>query len=137
MPVLAETRHEVFMTPDAIDPITDALLPGEELRGHAPLVEGTVAVTNERLFVANGSAIAVDITWARLRRVQLDIERQRPATLVVVPEWPTDPPQVLSVPPASYRSVTDLVGLIAERLAAESSTPDVDIPPDRPVQQTG
>ena len=125
------------MTQSALDPISTILAPGEELRGHAPLVEGTIAVTNERLFVANGANIAVDITWARLRRVQLDIERQRPATLVVVPEWPSDSPQVLSVPPASYRSVTDLVALIAERLAAESSTPDVDMAADRPVQQPG
>jgi hypothetical protein len=123
------------MTQDAIDPISDALAPGEELRGHAPLVEGTVAVTNERLFVANGPKIAVDITWARLRRVQLDIERQRPATLVVVPEWPSDPPQVLSVPPASYRSVTNLIAVIAERLAAESSTGAVEISGDRPTHQ--
>ena len=72
------------MTEHALDPISDVLAPGEEVRGHAPLVEGTVAVTNERLFVANGPKIAVNITWARLRRVQLDIERQRPATLVVV-----------------------------------------------------
>jgi hypothetical protein len=125
------------MTQSALDPISSILAPGEELRGHAPLVEGTVAVTNERLFVANGANIAVDITWARLRRVQLDIERHRPATLVVVPEWPTDPPQVLSVPPASYRSVTNLVAVIAERLAAESSTGALDIPADRPVHQPG
>ena len=45
-----------------------------------------------------------------------------PATLVVVPEWPTESPQVLSVPPASYRSVTNLIAVIAERLAAKSST---------------
>ena len=124
------------MTEHALDPISDVLAPGEELRGHAPLVEGTVAVTNERLFVANGPKIAVDITWARLRRVQLDIERQRPATLVVVPEWPSDPPQVLSVPPASYRSVTNLIAVIAERLAAESSTAPHETSGDRPVHQS-
>ncbi len=105
------------MTEQVSDPIIHVLRPGEELRGRAPLIDATVAVTDDRLVVARGPKIAVDIPWGRLRRIQLDIERQRPATLVVVPEWPSDPPQVLSVPAASYRSVTDVVAHIAERLA--------------------
>jgi len=110
-----------FMTEQITDPISHVLRPGEELRGRAPLVDATVAVTDHRLVVVRGPKVAVDVPWGRLRRIQLDIERQRPATLVVVPEWPSDPPQVLSVPAASYRSVTELIAHIAERLSGEES----------------
>ena len=100
------------------DPEIESLIePDERLHATARVNEAIVAVTDRRLVVANATKVAIDIPWDRLRRVQLDIERDRPATLVLVPEWPSDPPQVLSVPPEAYRPVTQAVAFIAERLS--------------------
>ena len=52
-----------------------------------------------------------------LRRIQFDIERQRPATLVIVPEDPGDEPQVLAVAAGHYREVADALVIVGERLA--------------------
>jgi hypothetical protein len=51
------------------------------------------------------------------RRIQFDIERQRPATLVVVPEQPNHEPQVVAVRPDEYSSVAEALVVIGQRLA--------------------
>ena len=55
-----------------------------------------------------------------LRRVEFDIERDRPATLVVVPVSPQDEPQVLAVQPEEYEGVANALVVIRCRLAAAS-----------------
>ena len=52
-----------------------------------------------------------------LRRVQFDIERGRPATLVLVPDRPADVPQVLAIPPQQYAVVGEALSLVGQRLA--------------------
>jgi hypothetical protein len=107
----------------ARDPEIEALIEADErLQAWAHVIDAVVAVTDRRLVVATGSRVTIDIPWERLRRVQLDIERDRPATLVLVPEWPSDAPQVLSVPPEAYRPVTQAVAFIAERLSSLEHT---------------
>jgi hypothetical protein len=59
----------------------------------------------------------LDVAIDNVRRIQFDIERGRPATLVVVPEHPADEPQVLAVPPEQYRAVADVLIVLGERLA--------------------
>jgi len=53
-----------------------------------------------------------------LRRIQFDVERRRPATLVLVPELPRDEPQVLAIEPERYEEVADALVIIGRRLAA-------------------
>ena len=55
-------------------------------------------VTDHRLAVSNEERLALDIEIAALRRIQFDIERDRPATLVIVPDHALDEPQVLAIP---------------------------------------
>lgn len=109
------------MTDFVNDDLERFLEPGEAVEARAEVIEGLVAATDRRLVVAAGTR-AVAIPWERLRRVQLDIERDRPATLVLVPEWPSEPPQVLSVPSESYRAVANAIATIAERLARTERT---------------
>ena len=116
-----EQNARARMTDSVNDDLEGFLEPGEAIEASAQAIEGLVAVTDRRLVVAAGSR-AVAIPWERLRRVELDIERDRPATLVLVPEWPSDPPQVLSVPPESYREVAVTMARIAERLAGFERT---------------
>jgi hypothetical protein len=82
----------------------------------ADAADAKLLVTNRRVSVATEDRIALDVRYERLRRIQFDIERRRPAVLVIVPELPTDQPQVMSVPPERYRDVADALAIIGEHL---------------------
>ena len=58
----------------------------------------------------------LDIPYDRLRRIQFDIETERPATLVIVPHLPTDEPQALSVPYERLHDAAELLAFVGERL---------------------
>jgi hypothetical protein len=82
------------------------LEPGEQLRLQAPASDATLAITDRRLIVADPNRIALAVPFERLRRIQFDVERSRPATLVIVPEHPRDEAQVLSVRPDQYEATS-------------------------------
>ena len=88
------------------------LLEDEEVIAHASALEADIAVTNRRL------AMAIDIE--ELRRIQFDIEKDRPASLVIVPESPSHQPAVLSVPAEQYEPVARALVIIGQRLSAIS-----------------
>jgi hypothetical protein len=98
------------------------LQPDEELRIQARSVDATVAITDRRLLVTSGERVDLDISYEQLRRVQFDIERGRPATLVIVPEWPSDRPQVLAIPAEEYERAAMVVGRIGQHLDEAGST---------------
>jgi hypothetical protein len=97
------------------------LQPDEALHIQARSVDSTVAITDRRLIVTSGERVELDIPYDQLRRVQFDIERGRPATLVIVPEWPTDRPQVLSIPPEEYEHAALGIGRIGQYLEETQS----------------
>jgi len=97
--------------------ILQALEPGEELRLQARATEAVLAVTDRRLVVAASERVALAVPFEDLRRIQFDIERDRPATLVIVPEMAHHEPQVLSIPPERYREASDALVAIGQRLA--------------------
>jgi hypothetical protein len=102
---------------DSPEPVLLHILrPDEALHIQARSVDSTVAITSRRLIVTSGERVELDIPYDQLRRVQFDIERGRPATLVIVPEWPTDRPQVLSIPPEEYEHAAYGVGRIGQYL---------------------
>ena len=82
----------------------------------ARAASASLLVTDRRLAVADADRLALDIPFDGLRRIQFDIERSRPATLVIVPEHPTNEPQVLAVPPERFDEVTRALALIGSRL---------------------
>jgi hypothetical protein len=88
----------------------------EELHLATDMEQALVAVTNRRLIVKEAERFALDVPIEDIRRIQLDVERARPATLVVVPQEPTHEPQVLSVPVERLEAVTRMVHIIGERL---------------------
>jgi hypothetical protein len=106
--------------------VLQALEPGEELAVQARTTEAVIAVTDRRLVVAAAERVALAVAFEDLRRIQFDIERDRPATLVIVPEMAHHEPQVLSIPPDRYREAADALVLIGQRLArtARASQPD-------------
>lgn len=76
-----------------------------------------IFVTDRRLIISAHDRITLDLPFDGLRRIQFDIERERPATLVIVPERPSREPQVLGIPPERYAQVGHALTLIGHRLA--------------------
>jgi hypothetical protein len=100
------------------------LEPGEALRYRTPTTEAILAVTDRRLIVADPTRIALAVPFRALRRVQFDIERRRPATLVIVPDHPADEPQVLSIPSSQYDAAAGALAAIGHEFARLE--PDLD-----------
>jgi len=92
------------------------LQPDEPIRIRARAREAIVAVTDRRMLIATEDRVALDVPFPGLRRIQFDIERDRPATLVVVPERPEDEPQVLAIPVDEYEAVAAALVAIGRRL---------------------
>jgi len=97
-------------------PVLSRLEPGENVQALARAASASLVVTDRRLAVADEGRVALDVPFNGLRRIQFDIERQRPATLVIVPEHPANEPQVLAVPPERFEEVTRALALIGSRL---------------------
>jgi hypothetical protein len=92
------------MEAEHVEPfVLAALEPDEEVRAYTRSTGPVLAVTNRRVVVADERRVALAIPIEGVRRIQFDIERQRPATLVIVPEGAGDEPQVLAIPPEGYR----------------------------------
>ncbi len=91
--------------------------PDEQVHAEAQTDEGAIVVTDRRLAVAvMPERFHLDVPFEALRRIQFDIERERPATLVIVPEHPSDEPVVLAIPPEQYESVARLLAVLGRRL---------------------
>ena len=107
----------------AVDPLQShpvllkLLEPGEEIEHAASAGEAVLAITTRRIAVVDQERAALDIAIDRLRRIQFDIEKMRPATLVLVPESPHDNPQVLAVKPEEYEAVAAALVTVGLRLA--------------------
>ncbi len=78
--------------------------------------EAQLLVTDRRVAVAQRDRVRLDVPFDRLRRIQFDIERARPATLVIVPEHPRDEPQVLAIPREHIGAAANVLAFIGELL---------------------
>jgi hypothetical protein len=94
-----------------------ALEPDETLRARVSARDAVIAVSDRRLIVAAGERVALSIGFGELRRIQFDIERDRPATMVIVPEEAHYEPQVLAIPPEEFRATAEALTLIGQQLA--------------------
>jgi hypothetical protein len=94
------------------------LEPGEQVYAEAQADDGAaLLVTDRRVAVAvRPDRFQLDVPFEALRRIQFDIERQRPATLVIVPEHPSDQPVVLAIPAAQYESVARALAIMGQHL---------------------
>jgi hypothetical protein len=103
---------------DDLEPfVLKVLEPDEVLRARARAREAVLAVSDRRLIVAARERVALSVGFHELRRIQFDIERDRPATMVIVPEEAHHEPQVLAIPPQEFRAAAELLTLIGHRLA--------------------
>jgi hypothetical protein len=90
----------------------------EQLQSRARAIDGLVAVTNRRILVHSAGRIALDVPVEQLRRVQFDVERTRPATMVIVPEHPSHEPQVLGIPHDEIDAAARAVAELGKRLSS-------------------
>jgi hypothetical protein len=107
--------------------VVGLLEPGEELRHRARAVDAYLAVTDRRLVVAEPERVALALPIGGIRRIQFDVERDRPATLVIVPEEPHHEPQVLAIPRGEFRAAAEVIVAVGLALTdgegTASSTP--------------
>ena len=103
--------------PETHDPILRLVQPDETIHIRTEATGAHVLVTDRRLVVASGDRVALDVAYPGLRRIQFDIERKPPATLVIVPEDPAHGPQVLAVPPTRYDEIAVALASIGHGLA--------------------
>jgi hypothetical protein len=101
---------------DAGRPALVSLGSGERIEVHAKALDANLVLTDRRLVVASEARLMIDVPIEQVRRIQFDIEKGRPATFVVVPEWPSDPSQSLAIPPDQYPQVARLLTAIGTRL---------------------
>ena len=81
----------------ANQPILSKLAEGEDLIAAARAADAEIVVTSARIAIAaEDGRLAMDLPIESLRRIQFDIERTRPATLVIVPDEAGREPQVLA-----------------------------------------
>lgn len=91
---------------------------GEAVQVLVEASEVAVLVTDRRVVVTSAGRVALNIGIDGLRRIQFDIERDRPATLVIVPDDPRNEPQVIPIAPTLYDDVTRALATIGRVLAA-------------------
>lgn len=101
-------------------PVLRRLEPGETIMAEALAREASIVVTDRRVAIATDGRVAMDLPINDLRRIQFDIERERPATLVLVPDLAAREPQVLAIPHDQIDAVTQALAVIGNRLAEAS-----------------
>ena len=102
------------------DSLRHLLHDDEQIQIEAVAEGARLVVTDRRVaIVSRPDRPDLDIPFDGLRRIQFDIERDRPATLVLVPEHRENHPQVLAIPPEQYAAVGQALAAIGLRLAGE------------------
>jgi len=104
------------------------LQPGERVELRLDATGAQLRVTDRRLILTSDGAVRLDIPFERLRRVQFDIESERPATLVIVPHLPSEEPRVLAVPHESLHQAAELLAFVGERLQGRDHGAHADNP---------
>jgi len=96
--------------------LDSTLTQGETIQYEVEAVDAVLAVTDRRISISDGRRV-LDVPFDLLRRVQFDIERARQATLVVVPDPPSLPPEVVGIPPEGYEVAAEALAYVGRRLA--------------------
>ena len=90
--------------------------PDERVHADIETEGGQLLVTDRRVAISRGVRIALDLRFDEIRRIQLDIERHHPATMVVVPDSARQEPQVLPIPTEALDTVTAALSFIARAI---------------------
>jgi predicted membrane GTPase involved in stress response len=92
-------------------------IPAEDILAQASADGHVIVVTNDALTVASHDRLRLDVPIEEVRRIQFDIERERPATLVIVRDAPSSEPQVIMVQPDEYERVGHALAVLGMKMA--------------------
>ena len=95
-----------------------------DIRAQATADGQMVVVTDKLLRVGSPDRVMLDVAIDSLRRIQFDIERDRPATMVIVPLSPSDEPQIIVVQPDDYESVARALAFIGQQMSVAHQPED-------------
>jgi hypothetical protein len=121
----ARNAHGIIVRAMDEHPVLRLLQPDEKVEVQAPAGDALVVVTDRRLAVANAGRLMLDLPIDGLRRIEFDIERRRPATLVIVPEEPSSEPQVLAIDPSGLEAIGRALVIVGLRFAAAADEEQV------------
>ena len=105
---------------DDDDPVKRRLGGDEVVRGVVEAIGGRLVLTDRRVFVTENGVITLDVPIDNLRLVEFDLEKERPATVIIVPEHPQDPPRQLAIEPQQYDEVASLLAQLGPRIEDHS-----------------
>jgi len=98
------------------DPVVRRLGRDEAVRGVVDGIGGRLVLTDRRVLVTEHGVITLDVPIDNLRLVEFDIESQRPARVIIVPEYPSDPPRELDIEPQQYDEVAAVLAQLGPRI---------------------
>lgn len=91
-------------------------------RERVEVLNGVVEVEDGRVTVSDALGASLDLPISEMRRVQFDIETDRPGTLAFVPSNSRYAPIVLAVAPVTYTAVARVMVHIGAHLASDEET---------------
>ena len=105
---------------EGADPVVRRLNPGEDARGVVDGIRGRLVLTDRRVVVTENRRITIDVPIDNLRLVEFDLESQRPARVIVVPEDPREPPLELAIEPQQYDEGASVLAELGPRIEGGS-----------------
>jgi hypothetical protein len=105
---------------DGDDPVMRRLARDEAVRGVVDGIGGRLFLTDRRVLVTENGVVTLDVPIENLRLVEFDVERQRPARVIIVPEQPRDPPLELAIEPQQYDEVAAVLAQLGPRIQGPS-----------------
>lgn len=74
------------------------------------------------MFVSENGRITLDVSIDRLCLVEFDLETQRPATVIIVPQDPRDAPRQLGIEPQQDDEVASVLAQLGPRIEGSART---------------
>ena len=79
---------------------------------------GRLILTDLRVLLTENGQITLDVPIGQVRLVELDVEQQRPARVIIVPESPLDAPRELAIDPQQYDEVASVLQQLGPMIQA-------------------
>ena len=89
----------------------------QDIRAESSADGHLVVLTDDLLRVGSGDNVHLDVPIGDIRRIQVDVERDRPATLVIVPDAAWRESQVIMVEPENYEGVAHVIAVLGVMMA--------------------
>jgi hypothetical protein len=96
---------------------SDTLDPVPVIEIVVALPDATLTLSDGRLLVTRDPNVSMMVPIESIRRIQFDVEKRIPASIVIVPENALDEPQLLKVPAEFLGDVATIVAAVGARLA--------------------